>query len=280
MPQHCEPRHAARSSPGSARAPRACRGRSAARCSARSRSGRAPPRRRGLRAARPVPARPSARRSSPRSRAAACRGGCRAPSPGASGAAPTRFIDVGEPEARARHARPRASGSPSTRSRSASPARRRALRLVAVHELREVELELVPVARRVRALHLAQLALEAGVHDALGLGGGRACGRRRRASSSSSSKSVGKLSQYLKHMRQPWQISKTRSTSCCERAGVPVLRLRGVVGEPVGRLVRDRLVGSVGSWNSTAVRHTTAREPPRAARPNRGPPAVARPSAA
>ena len=26
----------------------------------------------------------------------------------------------------------------------------------------------------------------------------------------SASKSVGKLSQYLKHMRQPWQISKTR----------------------------------------------------------------------
>ena len=49
-------------------------------------------------------------------------------------------------------------------------ARLRPLRLVAVHELREVELELVLVARRVRALHLAQLALEAGVHDPVRLG--------------------------------------------------------------------------------------------------------------
>jgi hypothetical protein len=44
------------------------------------------------------------------------------------------------------------------------PVALRALRLVAVHELGEIELERVAVARRVRALHLAQLALEAGVH--------------------------------------------------------------------------------------------------------------------
>jgi hypothetical protein len=37
--------------------------------------------------------------------------------------------------------------------------------------------------------------------------------------SSISEKSVGKLSQYLKHMRQPWQISKTRSTSRPSAAG-------------------------------------------------------------
>ncbi len=41
----------------------------------------------------------------------------------------------------------------------------------AVDELREVELELVAVARRVRALDLAQLALEAGVHHRGHVGG-------------------------------------------------------------------------------------------------------------
>ena len=42
-------------------------------------------------------------------------------------------------------------------------------RLVAMHQLREVELKLVPDARRVRTLHFAQLALEALIHDAVGL---------------------------------------------------------------------------------------------------------------
>jgi len=41
-----------------------------------------------------------------------------------------------------------------------------------VHELREVDLVLVLVAGRVRALHLAQLALEAGVHHPVRLRGG------------------------------------------------------------------------------------------------------------
>jgi hypothetical protein len=114
----------------------------------------------------------------------------------------------------------------------------------AVHELGEVELELVPVARRVRALHLAQLALEAGVHDARLVGRG-ACARRRRACSSSSSNRLGKLSQYLKHMRQPWQTSKTRVTSLSSAGLVPVLGLARVVGEAVGGLVGDVLVVGV-----------------------------------
>src|SRR5205823_15103269 len=48
---------------------------------------------------------------------------------------------------------------------------RRLLGGVAVDERGEVELELVPFAARVRALDLAELALEAEVHDTVGLRG-------------------------------------------------------------------------------------------------------------
>src|SRR6185503_15701339 len=73
---------------------------------------------------------------------------------------------VGEPEARARELRDPV-GVRQQPLAQPRPPPFRALGARAVDELREVELERVTVARRVRALHLAQLALEAGVEDAL-----------------------------------------------------------------------------------------------------------------
>jgi hypothetical protein len=77
---------------------------------------------------------------------------------------PTRFIALAAPRlARASPAgQVRVAQQPLAEAR---PLLARPHGLEAVHQLREVELELVPVARRVRALDLAQLALEARVHD-------------------------------------------------------------------------------------------------------------------
>ena len=144
--------------------------RSAARCAARSRSGTAPPRR-PARAGRAPPAPPRRRTARRRSRAAACRGGRPPPSPCRTRNGRTRFMALAMPKlARARRA------APSGIVEHAHPQR---LALAApphpapaVDQLGEVELELVLVTRRVRALDLAELALEAGVHHRLLLRGG------------------------------------------------------------------------------------------------------------
>ena len=121
------------------------------------------------------------------------------------------------------------------------PALPRALRLVAVDELREVELELVLLARRVRALHLAQLALEARVHHAVGLAGGD-------LRDVAVVLAVDQVEQHREavavleaHAAAVAQLEGPRDL-LRERRLVPVLRLVGIVGEPVRRLVRDRLV--------------------------------------
>ena len=51
----------------------------------------------------------------------------------------------------------------------------------------------------------------------------------------------GNESQYLKHMRQPWQTSKARVISLFRGRLVPVLVLGGVVGQAVGRLIGRRV---------------------------------------
>ena len=120
-----------------------------------------------------------------------------------------------------------------------------ALGLVAVDELREVELELVLVARGVGALHLAQLALEAGVHHAVGLAGGDLVDVALVLLVDQLEQDREAVAVLEAHAAAVTQLEGARQL-LLQRLGVPVLRLFGIVGEAVGRLVRDRLVGGGG----------------------------------
>ena len=120
----------------------------------------------------------------------------------------------------------------------------RLLGLVAVNELREIELELVPVALGVRALHLAELALEAGVHDPPGLHGGDLA-----------NVAVVRVVQNLEEIRKAVAVLEAHSAAVADLEGagdlfleslpVPVAAVFGVVGQAIGGLVGDRL-GGVG----------------------------------
>ena len=115
-------------------------------------------------------------------------------------------------------------------------------RVVAVHELREVELELVPVPGGVRALHLTELALKASVHDALRL-------ERRQLADIAVVLVVDRREQDRKRVT----VLEAHAAAMAdledaldfllERVFVPVLRLAGVVTQPIGRLVRDLSLG-------------------------------------
>jgi hypothetical protein len=144
---------------------------------------------------------------------------------------------VGEAEARARQLRGEVR-VPEQPVAQASALALPPLGLVAVDEPREVELELVAVARRVRALDLAQLALEAEVHDAV---------RLRRVEPL---RVAVVLPVYLfVERREGVAVLEAHATSVADledarrllaqRARVPVDRLGRVVREPVGGLVRD-----------------------------------------
>ena len=149
--------------------------------------------------------------------------------------------DVGHAEAEAGH-RPGRVGVREDAVAERDAPRLRPLRLVAVHELREVELVLVLVPRRVRALHLAQLALEAGVHHPVRLGGGELA-----------DVAVVLLVDEVEQDREAVAVLEAHAAAVADlegprdlllqARGVPVARLLGVVGKPVGRLVGNRLVG-------------------------------------
>jgi hypothetical protein len=110
---------------------------------------------------------PTPRRSRGRTRAGASAGGPQVFSMNQRWP-PCRFIwSTSPPLARAACRRRR--DHPGTSSRRSDALLARLHRPVAVHQLGEVELEGVLVPRRVRALHLAQLALEAVVHHRRGL---------------------------------------------------------------------------------------------------------------
>src|SRR5205814_9552457 len=109
--------------------------------------------------------------------------------------------------------------------------RARALRRPAVDERGEVELELVPIASRVRTLHLAELALEAGVHDGRGL---------RRADPAHVTL-VARVDQ-REERRERVAVFEAEAAAVAdleraphvavERVRVPLLRLRRAVGRP------------------------------------------------
>ena len=124
---------------------------------------------------------------------------------------------VGEAAARAARPAPARRGS-RARARAASAPCARLLRPVAVRQLGKVDRERVGVARRVGAVDLALLALEAVVDDGRRLRSASARGRRRRARRRRYANSFGNASQYLKHIRQPAQTSNTRAVSRCSAA--------------------------------------------------------------
>ena len=114
-------------------------------------------------------------------------------------------------------------------------------RVVTVNQLGEIDLELVPVTWRVGALHLAQLALEAGIHDPLGI-------ERRHFTDiavvlvvdrrEEDRKRVAVLEAHAAAMADLEDALELFA----ERAFVPVLVFTGVVAQPIGGLVRDSSV--------------------------------------
>ena len=113
-------------------------------------------------------------------------------------------------------------------------------RVVAVDELREIQLKFVLVARRVRALHLAELALEARVHDALGV-------ERRQLPNVAivlvvdGAKQDGKRVAVLEAHATAVADLEDALDFFVERVFVPVFLLGRVVAQPVSRQIRDLL---------------------------------------
>ena len=112
------------------------------------------------------------------------------------------------------------------------------LSVVAVHQPREVELELVLVPGGVGALHLAELALEAVVHDRLGLGLGQLA----------DVPVVGVVDQ-PEELGEAVAVLEAHAAAMTDLEGpgdlhlqrrrVPVPGVAGVVAQPLGGLVRD-----------------------------------------
>jgi hypothetical protein len=109
-----------------------------------------------------------------------------------------------------------------------------------VHQLWKIEPELVPFALGVGTLDFAELALEAGVHDGFSL----ICGNA----------SDVAVILVVQQREEGWKAvavleAEAAAVTYLERAlhffvksaGFPVFLLRGVVRDPVGRLIRDVL---------------------------------------
>ena len=113
-----------------------------------------------------------------------------------------------------------------------------------MYELWEIELKFVPVPRRVRALDFTKLALKASVHHPL---------RVERGDLSDiaivlvdGGKQNRKRVAVLEAHAAPVTDLEDALDLFVERVLVPILRLGGVVAQPLGGQVRDLLLGLVG----------------------------------
>ncbi len=108
-------------------------------------------------------------------------------------------------------------------------------------QLGKVELVLVPVTHRVRTLHFAELALKALVHDVRGL-------LRRELPHIAGMALIDEGEERRETVAileaEPASVTDLEGAFdlLVERYRVPVLLVRGVIGEPVRGLIRDRPV--------------------------------------
>src|SRR5262249_9514244 len=133
---------------------------------------------------------------------------------------------------------------------------------VAVDEGGEVELELVVLAASVRALDLAQLALEAEVHDAVGLRPAQAPHVARVLLVDQAEEGRERVA-VLEAETTPVTDLEGALHLLGERGRIPVLGFRRVVGEAVGRPIGDGGFAGHDEYGGRGARRTAA--PPIAA---------------